>query len=385
MKILTVAIPNHHFFKWIEHLKTSGHDVFWFDITDGGSKAERINWIEQFKGWKLKYDFPFRHTIKKQFPKLYKIIQKLNERNPDKIFGKIIRDIQPDIIHCFEMQLSGLPILETLENNREIPLIYSSWGSDMFYFQELGVTKNEATRFLKRADYLITDCKRDFVIAKDSGFANEFLGVFPGNGGLSIDATKIKAFQERNIILIKGYNDGVGQAVKVLQAIELLSMDVLYNNEIVVYSADASVKEYIKNSEKLSALNIKIYHRKTFIPNSKVLELMGKSTLHIANSISDGMPNALLEAMAMGSFPIQSNPGHVSEEVITHNSNGLLIENPLNETEIAQLITESLNDNGLRKNAQDYNINFMAKNYNRSTLQPQIINLYETILSTKQK
>jgi hypothetical protein len=28
------------------------------------------------------------------------------------------------------------------------------------------------------------------------------------------------------------------------------------------------------------------------------------------------MPNALLEAMGMGAFPIQSNPGKVSEEVI---------------------------------------------------------------------
>jgi hypothetical protein len=42
----------------------------------------------------------------------------------------------------------------------------------------------------------------------------------------------------------------------------------------------------------------------------------GQSILHIGNSISDGMPNALLEAMGMGAFPIQSNPGKVSEEVI---------------------------------------------------------------------
>jgi hypothetical protein len=53
-----------------------------------------------------------------------------------------------------------------------------------------------------------------------------------------------------------------------------------------------------------------------FISNSEVLEIMGQSVLHIGNSISDGMPNALLEAMGMGAFPIQSNPGKVSEEVI---------------------------------------------------------------------
>ena len=58
---------------------------------------------------------------------------------------------------------------------------------------------------------------------------------------------------------------------------------------------------------------------------------MGKSGIHIANSISDGMPNALLEAMGMGAFPIQSNPGKVSEEVITHGKNGFLIEDQNDE------------------------------------------------------
>jgi hypothetical protein len=44
-----------------------------------------------------------------------------------------------------------------------------------------------------------------------------------------------------------------------------------------------------------------------------------QSVLHIGNSISDGMPNALLEAMGMGAFSIQSNPGKVSEEVKRRN------------------------------------------------------------------
>ena len=71
MKILMVSIPNHHFFQWVNQLKDSGYEVYWFDASDGGSLVERINWVTQIKGWKLKWDFPLRLTIKQYFPKIY--------------------------------------------------------------------------------------------------------------------------------------------------------------------------------------------------------------------------------------------------------------------------------------------------------------------------
>ena len=380
MKILTVAIPNHHFFQWVNQLENSGHDVYWFDVTDGGPKSPKIEWVTQLKGWKLKWDFPFRSTIKKRLPKLYKTIQKYNENSVSKAFQNAFDSIQPDVVHCFEMQLSGLPILPTMEENKT-PLIYSSWGSDVFYFEELGVLKTELQRFYKRANYLITDCKRDHKLATKNGFKNQFLGVFPGNGGLTNDTTKIKTFDTRPLILIKGYDDGVGKASKVLEALQLVSKNLLLNKHIVIYSADDNIQQQIKASKKLSALGITIYSRHTFIQNIDLLAVMGQSCIHIANSISDGMPNALLEAMSMGAFPIQSNPGHVTEEVITNGKNGLLISNPLDENQIALHIETALKNEALRQQAQYFNVNLMQKQYNRATLQPKIQALYKTVYS----
>jgi len=312
---------------------------------------------------------------------LHKYLQKINENKETKVFSEILKSVQPDIVHCFEMQLSGLPILPVLKNNT-IPLIYSSWGSDLYSYSDLGISKNEAQIFLERVNYLITDCHRDFENAINLGFKNHFLGVFPGNGGIKVDKQDILPVHQRHLILIKGYNDGVGQAVKVLKAIELLPIDLLKLYEIIVYSADNSVQDYIDKSELLKELNVVVHSRYHFIANHELLKLMGKSVLHIANSISDGMPNALLEAMAMGSFPIQSNPGQVTEEVLTHNENGLLIENPLNPDEIKKHIVFALDNNDLRQNAQDYNLNYMDKNYNRSTLQSKIEQLYISILNS---
>lgn len=381
MKILTVAIPNHHFFQWVDQLKESGYEVYWFDSTDGGSKVERIDWVHQIKGWKLKYDFPLRHFLKNKFPRIYKWIQKYNERKTATVFDKILEEIHPDIIHCFEMRLAGFPILEVMEQRPNLKFIYSSWGSDIYFYKELGVKEEQFKRFLKRVDYLITDCKRDYEIVKQNGYTNTFLGVYPGNGGLTIEEKYIQAIKERNVLIIKGYEDGVGKALKVIEAIELVPLELLKKLEIIIYSADISVKEEVENSPFFVSLKVKIYVRGQFFSNVDLLQLMGKSLIHIANSVSDGMPNVLLEAMGMGAFPIQSNPGKVSEEVITHGVNGFLIENPFDSIEIANWIQKALTNQELREKTQKYNVDFVNKKYNRAHLQQEIVQLYKGILS----
>lgn len=381
MKILMVAIPNHHFFQWVDQLKDSRYDVVWFDASDGGPKVEKIYWVNQIKGWKLKWDFPLRLLIKQYFPKSYVCSQKYNERDISAVFDKIIERHQPDIVHSFEMRLAGLPILKVMQKHNSIPFVYSSWGSDLFYYPQLGLHEKAVFNFLERVNYLITDCHRDYTIAVANGYKNAFLGVYPGNGGLAIDSTKIQDSELRDTIIIKGYDDGVGMASKVIEAILLVPLTLIQKYSIVVYSADDSVVNQLKNLENFESLKVRIIKRGAFISNSELLAIMGQSIVHIGNSISDGMPNALLEAMGMGAFPIQSNPGRVSEEVISHGVNGFLIENPLDSTEIANWIEKALINNQLREEAQTYNVDFVNKKYNRVYLKTEIVQLYNDIIS----
>ena len=377
MKILMVSIPNHHFFQWVDQLKASGHDVIWFDASDGGATVERINWVTQIKGWKLRWDFPMRHTFKQYFPKIYAYFQKYNERNLTAVFEKIVQEYQPDIVHSFEMRLAGLPILAVMQKYHSITFIYSSWGSDLFYYEQLGITQSTVTSFLERVDYLITDCQRDYNIAVINGFRNAFLGVYPGNGGIAIDTAKIKDCEQRDTLIIKGYDDGVGMASKVIDALELVSIALIQSYKIVVYSADASIVHQLKNKEYFNSLRVRVINRGAFISNPELLAIMGQSVLHIGNSISDGMPNALLEAMGMGAFPIQSNPGKVSEEVIENRVNGLLIKNPLDIQEIANSIEWAILNSEVRAQSQAYNVDLIQKKCNRIALKKEIIDRYE--------
>lgn len=72
---------------------------------------------------------------------------------------------------------------------------------------------------------------------------------------------------------------------------------------------------------------------------------MGKSLIYIGNSDSDGMPNTMLEAIFMGAFPVQSNPGGVTAELIQHGVNGLLIEDCEDVGQMVFVIKSSLIQN----------------------------------------
>ncbi len=380
-----VSIPNHHFFQWVNQLEKSGHEVMWLDASDGGALVQRIQWVHQIKGWKLRWDFPFRQTIKMHYPKISQWLARFNEKDIAVVFEKLINQFQPDVIHCFEMRLTGLPLIKVLQKHGSIALLYSSWGSDLYYFKALGVSQESAYQFLQRVNYLITDCHRDYEIAKATGFSNTFLGVYAGNGGIAIKYDDIKTREYRNQIIVKGYDDGVGKALVVLQALKMVNKELLSPYELFVYSADEIIFQTIKMDLFFQSLPCKVIPRGQFLANEKLLQIMGKAVLHLGNSVSDGMPNALLEAMGMGAFPIQSNPGGVSEEVISDGKNGFLIQDPLDAAAIANQIESALLDVDLISNAMDYNIELIKQRYDRAMLKNNIIKMYNDIFDLKRQ
>lgn len=347
MKILMVSIPTLHFFRWANQLQDAEHEVYWFDITGMSQPVSKISWIKQKLDWKLKWDYPGRLLVKNKFPKLYKFIQQFNEKDTAKTFENYLNEIQPDVVHSFALYLSCSPIIEVMEKNPTQKWIYSSWGSDLFYFQNEPTYLKDIKRVLPRINYLFTDCQRDYEIAKQYGFTGEFLGVFPGGGGFELnEMEKYKLpISQRKTILIKGFQGRSGRAIPVLKAIATLKEQLL-NYEIVVFGSDPQTFEYVTNSELKKWKNFQILGK---IPHEEVLKLMGKSLIYIGNSNSDGMPNTMLEAIFMGAFPIQSNPGGATAELIQNGANGLLIEDCEDVQKIKEIVNHAINNCNFEK------------------------------------
>ncbi|MDW8849239.1 glycosyltransferase [Flavobacterium sp. MMLR14_040] len=340
MKILMVSIPSLHFFRWTSQLQDSGHEVYWFDITGMSEKSERLNWVSQKVSWKLKWNYPGRLFVKKKFPKVYQFLQHFNEYKTSSVFEEYLNEIEPDVVHSFALYLSCTPIISVMEKKSNQKWIYSSWGSDLFYFQNDEKYLKDIKRVLPRVNYLFTDCKRDYEIAKEHGFSGDFLGVFPGGGGF--DLAHMEQYklpnEQRKTILIKGFQGRSGRAISVLKGIECLKKELIDYN-IVVFGADDEVFNYVKYSVLKDWFNFQI---KGKMSHQEVIQLMGQSKIYIGNSNSDGIPNTLLEAICMEIFPIQSNPGGATEEIINHHINGMLIEDCENVYEIKKIILEAI-------------------------------------------
>ena len=383
MKILLVSMNSIHFVRWTEQLEESGHEVYWYDILDGGM-SDRLPWINQIVNWKQKYkNIKGRYFFKKYTSLLYKKLSFLVEHNQSKTFEKILQDIKPDVVHSFVLYISCTPIFKVMQKHYKLPWIYSSWGSDLYYFKDIPKYHKDILKVLPRVNYLITDCIRDVSIAKKTGFKGEVLGTFPGGGGFNYKESDvyIRPISERKNILIKGYQGRSGRAIEVLKALELISNE-LKNYNIVVFGTDEEVVNYIVDQNLSKKLFIKCLSRKDFLPHNKILELMGKALIYIGNSNSDGMPNTLLEAIAQGAFPIQSNPGGASAEVIVHQENGLLIEDCNNIEEIKRHVLNALNNSESLERAFEINLNKVKPKFERSLIRKQVLEAYSKILKS---
>lgn len=377
MKILMVSMFAPHFFNWTEQLRDSGHEVYWLDVFDSNTKVERINFVHQIIGWRLKIDYPGRYFIKDRIPKLYKLINKVNERTLPEFFEKTLKEIKPDVVHSFVMYSACVPIFKVMNRHPKVKWIYSAWGNDLYFYQNINQKLHEMKRVLPKLNYMFADCARDFKIANKLDFQGEFLGVYPTGGGYDFKKYNpfIKEFVQRKIILIKGYQHKFGRCNKVLEAIIPLK-EQLSNYKIIVFAANENVMDFSKSNQLDTWENVTILG---LLSHDEILKLFGNTKIYVGNSISDGMPNTLLEAIIMGAFPIQSNPGGATAELIEDGKNGLLIKNPENVEEIRDLIKVAISDKVRLKNAVAYNLEYIKPKLERNFIKEKVLMQYDQI------
>lgn len=373
--MLSIFAP--HFFNWTEQLRDSGHKVYWLDIFDSNTKVEQIGFTEQITGWRYKWDHSGRYFLKKKASAITRVINIFNERNFQQQLERQIKRIEPDVVHSFVMYLGGTPAFPVMIKYPGIKWAYTAWGSDMYYYQKQPEYLEGMRKALPHMDYMFADCQRDHNIAKENGFKGRFLGVYPGGGGFDFEKTDplLKDEKNRNIILIKGYQGLHGKCISVLKAILELG-EKLNAHRIVVFGAAPEVFKFVETSSLKELKNLEVYGK---LPYHNLIELMGQSFIYIGNSSSDGMPNTLLETIIMEVFPIQSNPGGATAEIIEHRKNGLLIEEPENSDAIADLLKEAIDNPELRKNAITYNSERIKPELERERVRRRVLEAYQKI------
>ena len=308
------------------------------------------------------------------------VLQSLDYFKQPARLARVIQSLQPDLIHSLEMQRCSYLTLSSrklLNGHRPPPWIYSSWGSDIFFFGRRSDHQPRIREVLSTCDYFIADCERDVQLAKDFGLRGEVLGVFPASGGFEL--TRMQRLgsgvpvSSRKVIAVKGYQDDNwgGRALNALEGLRL-SARQLRGFEVVIFSATSEVKSRAEEIAKETGVKISILPPS---PNDDVIKLMGRARIAIGIGLTDGSPVSLLEAMIMGAFPVQADTVSTAEW-IRDGENGFLVP-PEEPALIASAIQRALVDDELVERAASFNTIIANQRLDGETLRPRIIDIYK--------
>lgn len=296
--------------------------------------------------------------------------------------GRVVRKLRPDLVHSLEIQHAGYltQAARRIVGQEFPPWIVSNWGSDTFIFAELDEHRDRIIEVLRTCNYYTAECKRDVSAARDLGFEGSVLPVIPAAGG--VDVHSVQRFRQpgptsaRRVIALRGYQGWAGRALVGLRAIERAA-DALADYRIVVYNWASSpdMPLAVDLAARRTGLDFELL---PYGPHEEIWRLHGRSRALIALSMGDGISTSMLEAITMGSFPIQSNTS-CADEWLEHGKTGYLVH-PEDPEDIEAALRHVVADDALVDAAAEANATVVRTRLELSTVRSEALALYERVL-----
>jgi len=281
-----------------------------------------------------------------------------------------------DYIHAIEIQGAGY-LLDNLDFKliKDQSIIITNWGSDIFYFRKFSDHVTRIKSILSKANFYSAECQRDYVLAREFGFAGNDLPCIPNAGGFELEGIRLNHIPTslRKIILIKGYGGTFGRAEVVIP----LLPRVLTNYpefQVHIYSVTDDILKIIEALPPETRLKIRITTNRDRITHSEMLFKFSNSRIHIGCSESDGISTAFLESLVMGAYPIQTNTSCANEWV---NLGAIASIVGLNQSEIFDQILLALKDDNLVDSASEVNYKLAQKYLEYRVVQKKALEYYK--------
>jgi hypothetical protein len=261
------------------------------------------------------------------------------------------------------------------------PWIVTNWGSDLHLFGRLAEHEARVREVMRHCDYYGAECARDVALAQEFGFAGRVQPVLPNAGVFELERVQ-RLRQEgpssqRRLVLLKGYQNWHGRALVALRAIELAA-EKLAGYRVAIFLASHPVKIAAELMSRRTGIPVEFV---PFSSHDEIMGLHGQARLSIGVGISDGIPSSLLEAIAMGSFPIQSDTSCASEW-IAHGKTGMIVpgEDPVG---IAEAIKVAATDDELVDRAAALNGELARERLDATRVRPQVVQIYKQIVQER--
>jgi glycosyltransferase involved in cell wall biosynthesis len=390
LRILFVVRPsNVHSARWINQIAGCGWDLHVFAASEGTWHPDFQNVTgysyasrsvdetdKMFRAWRL-WPLPLGADRVKM------LAARLPEGWSSRAawLARAIRWLNPDIVHSLEFQQAGYLTLKarSLYKGRFPTWVVSNWGSDIYLYGPLSEHVDKIRGILAACDYYACECHRDVNLAREYGFKKTALPVLPIAGGFQVE--HLKQYRQpgptsaRRVIALKGYQHWAGRALVGVRALELCAHQIKAGGyTVAVYLANYDVRIAAERMALQTGISLEIFPPSA---HEEVLRLHGRSRVSIGLSISDGLSTSALEAMVMGSFPIQSNTSCLTE--LGKDGETALMVPPEDPEAIAAAITRAISNDALVDRAAEMNARIASARLNYDVVQPQVVAMYRRI------
>ena len=280
-------------------------------------------------------DIPFRNALR------------------SRLLRNLINETSFDLVHVLEIQHAGYLLLGTKLTTTLPKVFVTNWGSDIYWFEQFPEHKAKIIQLLQIASHYSAECQRDIEIVGRLGYTGATMPVIPNSGGINLQEIPkhLPPPSQRKKIMIKGYTGFVGQALVALKACELAA-EQLRGFEVVIYSA--SIKSRIRALKLRHIHKVQVTILKKRTPHSEMLQRFSEARIYIGISLSDGISTSLLEAMATGCYPIQTDTACANEWFTTRSGSTVKPDDLRRVSEFVQLAltSDSLVDSSGQINIQ---------------------------------
>lgn len=291
------------------------------------------------------------------------------------LLATVVRAGKFDVVHTLETQGAGYLYQDALRSVLKRPLwIHSNYGSDTSLYARLPDHRARLVELLGHIDVHLAECCRDQRHVVELGFRGRCEDALPNGGGLDlVAAARLRTGppSTRKWIAIKGNQGWAGRGLVALEALRRVSA-ALATSSIKVYSAEGPVTLASRLLAADTGLDIEVVPPAS---QEAQLALHGRARVSVGLSISDAASTSFLEALAMGSFPIQSDSACL-DEWIEPGVTGLAVpaEDP---GALAAAITRAWTEDALVDHAAVVNDVTAATRLDARLLRPRIAAIYQ--------
>lgn len=378
MKILFVAMPDSiHVARWIAQIQQPDWEMHVFPSIDYGSINPELKNVTVHhsiyapqpevdpsittKGIAIKWPLLGHryYTYRQHLAYLSRLyLQGTHPHYRVRTLARLIQKLKPDIIHSMEFQHGGYLTSEARDivGGGNFPKwIATNWGNDIYLYGQLKDHQPKIKKLLANCDYYSCECERDVKMAEEMGLRGKVLPVMPNSGSFDLEHVHTLrqpgAVSERRVIMVKGYQNFAGRALFTLKALEMCQ-DVIKDNGycVKIFSAFPDVKIAAEVLANRTGIDVEIAPKMT---HNEMLSLYGSARVYMGMNISDGISTSILEAMIMGTFPMQSYTA-CADEWFTDGKTGFIIP-PEDPYVVAEKLTVALTDDKLVNEAASVN------------------------------